>query len=134
MGRNKKTSDLLTDFELQIMNIVWKLRSATVTDVIEKLPANKDYAYTTISTMMRLLEQRGILSTVKNGKTHIYVPEISQVDYEGKALNHVVQSLFRDEPTHLVRRLIDSKNLSASELDELRQMIDQKLDGGRYHL
>ena len=73
MGRKKKTSEMLTDFELQIMTVIWKLRSATVTDVVEKL-SGEDYAYTTISTMMRLLEQRGILSTVKNGKTHIYVP------------------------------------------------------------
>ncbi len=129
MGRKKKTSEMLTDFELQIMTVIWKLRSATVTDVVEKL-SGEDYAYTTISTMMRLLEQRGILSTVKNGKTHIYVPEITKADYEGKALNHVVQNLFQDEPLHLVRRLIDTKDLSMAELDELKLLVEKQLAEG----
>lgn len=128
MGRSKKSSELLTEFELQIMNVIWKLRSATVTDVMERLSPGKNYAYTTISTMMRLLEQRQILSTVKNGKTHIYVPEIQKAAYEKRALNHIVQNLFHDEPTNLVRTLIESKGLSHAELDELRQMIDRELE------
>lgn len=126
MGRKKKQSDLLTEFEIKIMNVVWTLRSATVNDVVEKL-RTYDYAYTTISTVMRGLEQKGILSPVKNGKAHIYVPELSRDEFESKALGHFVKNVFSEEPSLLFKRLVDSENLSLADLDELKDLIDGKL-------
>ena len=59
MGRKKKESDLLTDFELRIMNLIWILRSATAKDIVQKF-RKENYAYTTISTIMRNLEKKEI--------------------------------------------------------------------------
>ncbi len=124
MGRNKKTTDFLSDLELQIMNVVWRLRSATVHDVIERLPRN-DYAYTTISTVMRVLEQKGALSPVKNGKSHIYVPQFSREKYEMKALEKMIDELFQGEPTHLVRRLLQIVENQPAELAEIQNYIEK---------
>lgn len=127
MGRKKKTSDLLTAFEIKIMTIIWALRSATVADVRQRLKT-ESFAYTTISTVMRLLEQKGMLSSVKNGKTHIYVPEINRDEYEVKALDNLIQTLFREDPSYLMQSLMKSSFLRQADLDEMRELLAEPLN------
>lgn len=124
MGRKKKTSDLLTDLEIKIMTIIWALRSATVADVRQRLKT-ESFAYTTVSTVMRVLEQKGMLSSVKNGKTHIYVPEINRDEYELKALDHLIETLFREDPSHLMQVLLKSSFLRQADLDEMREFLSE---------
>ena len=127
MARRKKPDDsLLTDAELKIMNVVWRRKRASVHEVIEDLPAGTDYSYTTVSTLLRVLEQKCVVTPVKAGRTHLYEPLIAKENYEGVGLRHVIQSVFGGQPKALVRRLLDENSLSDSDLAELRTLIETR--------
>src|SRR5690242_526540 len=91
-----KESDgkLLTETELELMTILWRLEEGTVADVIAELPEERDLAYTSVSTILRILEQKNILKTRKEGRGHIYTPLIKKSEYETKTVKHVVERVF----------------------------------------
>ena len=81
MAKNKlKVSDdkMLTEVELELMTILWSLSEGSVADVIERLPKNRNLAYTSVSTILRILEQKGTLKARKEGRGHIYMPLVSK--------------------------------------------------------
>lgn len=116
---------LLTETELELMTILWKLDEGSVSDVIEQLPKERDLAYTSVSTIMRILEQKGILKTRKEGRGHIYTPLLKKSEYEAKTVKHVVDRVFDGTPVALVRQLLDTVKLNESDLKELKKLIDQ---------
>jgi predicted transcriptional regulator len=126
-----KESDgkLLTETELELMTILWRLEEGTVADVIEQLPKERDLAYTSVSTILRILEQKSILKTRKEGRGHVYIPQIKKPEYEAKTVKHVVDRVFDGTPMALVRQLLDSGRLDENDLKELKHLIDQA--GGR---
>lgn len=120
---------LLTETELELMTILWRLGEGSVSDVIEQLPKGRDLAYTSVSTILRILEQKGVLKTRKEGRGHIYIPQVKKSDYEAKTVKHVVDRVFDGTPIALVRQLLDTVKLNESDLKELKKLIDQA--GGR---
>lgn len=116
---------LLTETELELMTILWKLEEGSVSEVIEQLPKERDLAYTSVSTILRILEQKGILKTRKEGRGHIYTPHLKKTEYEAKTVKHVVDRVFDGTPVALVRQLLDTVKLDESDLKELKKLIDQ---------
>ena len=68
----KKKSDLLTEVELEFMNELWALEEGTVRDVLERLPEDRNLAYTSGATILRILEQKEFVTSRKEGKSHVY--------------------------------------------------------------
>ncbi len=125
-AKTKETEGkLLTETELELMTILWKLGEGSVADVIEQLPKERDLAYTSVSTILRILEQKNILEARKEGRGHIYIPLLMKNDYEIKTVKHVVARVFDGTPVALVRQLLDSVKLDEKDLKELRNLIDQ---------
>ena len=89
-----KESRLLTETELELMTIVWKLGEGSVADVIAYLPKGRDLAYTSVSTILRILEQKEVLGARKEGRGHVYFPLLQKEDYEARTLKHVVEKVF----------------------------------------
>ena len=114
---------LLTETELELMTILWKLGEGTVNDVIAQLPEERNLAYTSVSTILRILEQKEILQTRKEGRGHIYTPVVKKSEYEAKTVKHVVDRVFDGTPLALVRQLLNSGQLSDSDLKELKGLI-----------
>ncbi len=115
MGKSKtKTTDekMLTDVELELMTILWKLNEGSVADVIEGLPKNRDLAYTSVSTILRILEQKGIVKTRKEGRGHIYIPALMKSEYEKKAVSHIVDRVFDGTPVALVKQLLNAGEIN----------------------
>jgi len=129
MNKKKETKveKLLTEVELELMGILWRLGQGTVNDVLAQLPANRKLAYTSVSTILRILEQKKIVGTEKAGRGHIYLPQLSKETYEAMSLRHLVKKVFNDAPTSLVRRLIESENISDHELKLIRSILDERL-------
>lgn len=126
MGRKaKSSSEALTAFELKIMTIIWKIGSASVHEVLERLSKDQDFAYTTVSTMMRVLEQKGVLESVKNGKSHVYVPVLSREAYGSFALGQLIKELFDEQPSLLFEKILGDDLLTAADLAEAKLMIEQ---------
>jgi predicted transcriptional regulator len=125
----KKKDKILTEVELELMNVIWQLgtKECTVREVQEALPAKRDLAYTTVATMMKILEQKGILSSrTSDERAHVYRPLTSRAEYEAAALRHVTQSVFQGNPASIVMRLLDESELSPEELDQVRALLDEK--------
>jgi len=122
-----KTADdkMLTDVELELMTILWKRGEGSVADVIEGLPKSRDLAYTSVSTILRILEQKGVVVTRKEGRGHIYIPNLKKSDYEAKAVQHVVQRVFDGTPLALVRQLLNAGELTENDLRELKDLINK---------
>ena len=125
MGRKKKAeSSTLTETELKLMNIIWEIEPATVHQVIEKL--GNDYAYNTVSTIIRVLEQKEFLFSIKEGRSHLYSAKINKQDYEKIGLGNMVNGLFNGTPLNLVKSLLGSGKLSKNDLEELEDLIREQ--------
>jgi predicted transcriptional regulator len=128
MARSKKTTieKRLTDVELELMGLLWRLGEGTVSDVQAALPASRPLAYTSVSTMLRILESKGVVATRKQGRGHVYVPVIQKSEYEAHAVKDVVDRVFEGMPLALVRQLLENVPLSDEDVSELRSLIARK--------
>ncbi|MAE74821.1 MAG: transcriptional regulator [Bdellovibrionaceae bacterium] len=129
MARPRREEDKpLTDTEIQIMNVLWDLGAVTVHDVQEALnqQQGKEYAYTTVSTMLRVLEKKSVVRSEKQGRGHIYSAGIAQKDYQKKATDHLVEQVFSGSRSDLLKNLLGAGALSAKDLNEVRELLDSK--------
>jgi len=117
----------LTELELQIMNSVWDLGDCTVKDVQSSLAETRELAYTSVATMMKILEQKGFLETRKGDRAHTYRPVVSRADYESTSLKLLEQNVFRGNPSSMVQRLLTDSDLSEQELQKIRKVLDERL-------
>jgi predicted transcriptional regulator len=118
----------LTATELEMMNVIWRLGSCTVSQVQDELRPERELAYSSVSTIIRILEQKGFVTSSKAGRGHLYSAAMSKRDYQALSLEHVVKQVFDDTPSLLVQRLLDSKNLTENELAEIRALLRRKGD------
>ncbi len=116
---------LLTDVELELMTILWNLKEGSVADVIEQLPKNRDLAYTSVSTILRILEQKEIVKTRKEGRGHIYIPTLKKSDYESRTVKHVIEKVFNGTALSFVKQLLNEVEIDQNEIDELKKIIGQ---------
>lgn len=125
MKKEKLPIKLLTVVELELMTILWRLKEGSVADVLAQLPKDRDLAYTSVSTILRILEQKSVLKTRKEGRGHIYIPNIKKSDYESKTVKHLVERVFDGTPVALVRQLLDSGQINEKELTEIQNLLTQ---------
>jgi len=119
---------LLTEVELELMRILWRIGQGTVREVMAALPKQRDLAYTSVSTMLRILEQKGFVRVLSaSGRSHVYAPTVAKPQYESRNLRHLVGRLFEGNPASLVRRLVDTTPLSDDDLRDLRDLLDERL-------
>lgn len=123
-----KDQGLLTPTELELMNILWEMGEGTVRDVMALLPPERDLAYTSVSTMVRILEKKGMLASKKDGKTHVYFPTLAKSHYEKKETRSLVKNLFGGSKLSLVKCLIEDQKLSKKEMQELKALISERLE------
>jgi predicted transcriptional regulator len=113
----------LNSSEESIMRILWDLGEGVVHDVIDKLPAPKP-PYTTVSSVVRLLEKKGFIDHKAYGKTHVYFPTISKEEYARKSFSNLVKHYFEGSPKNIVSFIVQENTLKPDEVDELKQLID----------
>ena len=117
---------LLTPLELKVMNILWGLQKGFIKDILNNWDEEPKPAYQTISTIVRILEKKkGYIGFKAYGKTHEYFPLISKNDYQKSFLNNAVQNVFAGSMASLVSALVDQTQVSSSELDALKALIDE---------
>ncbi|MFT4736315.1 MAG: BlaI family penicillinase repressor [Cyclobacteriaceae bacterium] len=116
----------LTKAEEPIMHVIWKLKLAFVRDVIEALPEPKP-PYNTVSSVVRILEEKGMIGHKSYGKTHQYFPLIPKVEYRGSLFRNILSDYFDGSYKSLVSQMMSDEKISPKEVNELRQMIDNTL-------
>ncbi|MCR5887876.1 BlaI/MecI/CopY family transcriptional regulator [Hymenobacter sp. J193] len=108
----------LTRAEEQVMQVLWRLGPAFVKDVLPELPAPTP-AYTTVSTIIRILEQKGYVGHEAFGRTHRYHALVAQDAYRRFSLGKLLGGYFNGSFTRLVSFFAREENLDAAQLDEL---------------
>ncbi|MEM6761162.1 MAG: BlaI/MecI/CopY family transcriptional regulator [Pseudomonadota bacterium] len=124
----KKKHDLLTDVELEFMTELWALGEGTVRDVLARLPDDRNLAYTSGATILRILEQKNFVTSRKEGKSHVYCPALSKDTYQSRSLRDLSHRLFDDTPASLVARLVDDETLTDEALGQIRALVDRRLN------
>ena len=119
----RKKTPTLTEAELRLMIIIWKLKKATVNDVVKALPRSHRLAYNTVLTTMRILERKGYLDHKKDGRAHIFIPSVSRDQAQRKVVRHMVRSFFDNSPELLMLSVLENENISPEELKHLKEMI-----------
>lgn len=121
MGKRKSPRDLGAR-ERQIMDVVFQLGEASVSDVLEKLPDPPSYS--AVRTMIRLLESKGFLRHRREGTKYVYRPTQSRDSARRTALRHLLQTFFGGSAPDAVAAMLDSENLTPDDLARIEQMID----------
>lgn len=114
---------ILTPLELKVMNTLWRLNSAFVKDIRNNWDEQPPPAYNTISTIVRILADKGFVGHEAHGRTHKYHALISREDYQGTFLNNALKNVFKGSVSSLVSTLMDNSEVSDKELEELKRLI-----------
>lgn len=125
--RKKKKNDFLTEVELEFMTQLWELGHGTVRDILACLAPDRNLAYTSGATIMRILEQKNFVTSAKNGKTLVYRALLAKDAYQSRSLRNMSDKLFDKSPAMLVARLVDDADLSRDDLSEMRALLDRRL-------
>ena len=113
-----------TESELEILQVLWDKKTATVRDVHEELLKNKDAGYTTTLKLMQIMFEKGLVTRDSSSKTHIYMPEVTREKTQKLFVNRMIDSLFAGSPAQLVIQALGNHKASPKELDEIRNYLD----------
>ena len=117
----------LTRAEEQVMQVLWNLEKGMVHDILDKFP-NPRPAYNTVSTIVRILEQKGFIGHKAYGRTHEYFPLISKKDYTKTHFRHFVANYFGNSYQSLASYFTKEENLTIDELEKIRKVINQEIN------
>lgn len=115
----------LTKAEEEVMQFLWMLKEATVALIIDHMAEPKP-AYNTISTIIRILENKGFVSHRKQGKGYIYFPSLKKEEYSNQSINKLMDSYFNGSFKNMVSFFIKKNNMSLKDLEQILQEIDDK--------
>jgi predicted transcriptional regulator len=118
----RKRSTTLTGQELEIMKVVWELESATVRDVYEALLKRRKVAYTTVMTMMNILEEKGYLKKKQADRAYLYRPAQPQRQVIGAMVKDFVNRVFNGSAEPLLVHLVEEHGLSEKDLEEIARL------------
>ncbi|MBI1904207.1 MAG: BlaI/MecI/CopY family transcriptional regulator [Planctomycetia bacterium] len=122
----KKPRYKMGDLQLRIMQVLWDASPATVAQVHEALGAKSGLAYTTIATMLRKMEDRGLVAHETADRRFVYQALVSESEVSRGMANDVLERLFEGSLPNLVSHLLRSREVSPEELDRLQELIAQK--------
>lgn len=113
----------LTNKEEEIMQILWKLGKAFVNDILAEMPEPKPH-YNTVSSAVRLMEEKGLIGHKAYGKTHEYFPLVSMEDYRKQSLTKLVSHYFSNSYKSVISSLAQEEKISVEDLKEIISMIE----------
>jgi len=117
----------LTKAELQVMQHLWKLKRSYLKDIVEAFPEPRP-AYTTVSTVIRVLVKKGFVGYTTHGKAHEYVPRLSRKAYFRTHVNTLIENHFEGSAVSFASFFAGEGKMDLDELEEIRQLIDRQID------
>jgi predicted transcriptional regulator len=118
-------SNTLTGAELRIMEVLWQRGSGTVQQVLDALSEKPALAYNSVLTTIRILEKKGYVEHVKDGRAHVYAPLVERKDATRSEIRHLVSRFFKNSHEQLVLNILEDRGVDPDELDRLRRMLDR---------
>lgn len=114
----------LTKAEEEIMQQLWELERGFVKDIIERLPEPKP-AYTTVSTIVRILQNKGFIDHEAFGKTHRYFPKVSKAEYRKFVTEKLMSGYFGNSVGEMVSFFVKEQQINLGEADDILKMIEK---------
>jgi predicted transcriptional regulator len=113
-----------SELELQVLGLLWDHGPLTVRDVLDRLNDGKDRAYTTVLTILQVMEKKKLIRHRSEGRTHVYAARVTRAQVTGPLLAGLVRHVFGGDTTAAMAQMLDATELGADELRQLRQLID----------
>jgi predicted transcriptional regulator len=127
MSKARGSLPLLTRGETDVMRVLWKRGQATVSEIVEDY--TRPIAYTTVLTVLRVLEEKGYVTHDKelSGRAHVFRPTVDEKRAQRSHLRDLLDRMFAGRPDEMVNGLLENERLTREDLEALRQRIDEKL-------
>ena len=114
----------LTKAEEEIMQVLWQLKKASVKEILDELPEPKP-AYNTVSTIVRILESKDVVSYEKEGKSHLYFPLIQKHEYSNQSLNKIVDNYFQGSFKSMLSFFVKKNDIDLKDLEAVLKDINK---------
>lgn len=118
-----------SNLELQVLSVLWDRGPATAREVLEAMPDGKRRAYTTILSVMQVMEKKGLLTHSSKGTAHVFKPTVTQRQTLGPILKGLVSNVFGGRVSAVMQHLLDESNVDESEFAEIRRLLDEHEPG-----
>jgi BlaI family transcriptional regulator, penicillinase repressor len=118
-----------TDAELDILNVLWRLGPSTVRQAHEELAQLKPWQYATTLKLMQIMAGKGLLDRDHSTRSHVYRPAIERSDTQRQLVGRMIDRVFEGSVGSLLLGALDARPASKRELDQLRQLIDERAKG-----
>ena len=119
----RRPSPALTDAEARVMAVLWQRKTATVADVVGALKKRRVVSYSTVQTILRILEMKGYVSHEKVARAFVYRPLVDERQARRRALRHLVIRLFEGSPSLLVLNVLEDDQIDPAELERLKKLV-----------
>lgn len=121
-----------TDAERAILEVLWKKKEASVREVADELSKKKPVAYTTVLTMFKILDKKGLVSHRTEGRAFIYSAAISRTEARRQALENLLKQFFNGSPNVLAQHLVNEHDMDVEELKALQEKVDTAAKKGAH--
>jgi predicted transcriptional regulator len=118
-------SATLTEAEIRLMDVLWEQGPSSVQQVLDALPKKSQLAYNSVLTTIRILEKKGYVRHIKDGRAHIYRPLVEREEASRSEIRHLAHRFFKNSHEMLVLNILEERGVDAEELKRLRQLLEQ---------
>jgi BlaI family penicillinase repressor len=126
MRRQSRQNPRPTEFELELLKLLWEKGGATVRDLFEVLNETRSLGYTTILKTLQIMTEKGLVYREEVGKAHLYHANRSERQTKNQLLSYVSENLFSGSAAQLVLHALSSQRVNAEELARIKQLIAEK--------
>ncbi len=116
-------SPTLTEAELRIMNVLWEKGACTVQQVLDAMRSKPALAYNSVLTTVRILEKKGYVRHVKDGRAHVYMALVGQHEATRFEIRHLVSRFFGNSHEQLVMNILEDRSIDEDEIRRLRELL-----------
>lgn len=121
-----------TTAELEILDVLWELKRATVREVFEAINKRRRTTYTTVLKFLQIMQEKGLVVRDEKEKAHVYRPRASQRQTQQRLVTSLMEKAFRGSALSLVQHVLETKPASREDLEAIRRMIDEaEAKGGK---
>jgi predicted transcriptional regulator len=107
------------------MNVLWERGTGTVQQVLDSIASKPALAYNSVLTTIRILERKGYLKHIKDGRAHVFAPVVQQEEATRSEIRHLVNRFFKSSHENLVLNILEDQGIEPEELTRLRKMLDR---------
>jgi predicted transcriptional regulator len=120
-----RQSEILTEAELRVMKVLWERGSGTVQQVLDSMGEKPALAYNSVLTVIRILERKGYLKHIKDGRAHVYAPLVPQQEATRSEIRRLAGRFFGNSHEDLVLNILEDRGMEREELTRLREMLNR---------